>query len=75
MKAYVINDDFKMFTYPEEMKKIMNYLDTYGKLNVSSASVEILYRKYSHNYWGVKWEPVSDFTLESFARWLSEQEV
>lgn len=73
MKAFEFNNS--IFEYPDEMDKILNYLNDNGKLNISAKDVEELYQGYSDDVWCAGWMCVSDEILESFANWLSEIEV
>ena len=73
MKAFEFNES--IFDYPDEMEKILNYLNDNGKLNISPKRVEELYRAYSDDIWCAGWMSVSHEILVSFAEWLSEIEV
>ncbi len=73
MKAFEFNNSF--FEYPDEMDKILNYLNGNGKLNISAKDVEELYRGYSDDVWCAGWIMVTDERLKYFANWLSEIEV
>ena len=73
MKAYVKNKSF--FDYPDEMEKILTYLEKYGKLNIRAKEVERLYVKYSEEVWCAGWMTVDVHILSEFADWLSEVEV
>lgn len=73
MKAFEFNES--IFDYPDEMEKILNYLNDNGKLNISPKRVEELYRAYSDDVWCAGWMSVSYEILVSFAEWLSEIEV
>lgn len=73
MKAYIKNKS--KFDYPEEMEKILDYLNKWGNLNISAKEVEELYREYSEEVWCAGWIEVHDHILPSFADWLSEVEV
>ena len=73
MKAFEFN--YGIFDYPEEMDKILNYLNNKGKLNISPKRVEELYYAYSDEAWSAQWISVNDERLISFAEWLSEVEV
>lgn len=73
MKAYIQNKS--EFDYPEDMERILAYLERYGTLNISHREVEILYRKYSEDSWCAGWVEATDNKIASFAKWLSEVEV
>ena len=73
MKAYIPN--YSDCMYPNEMKKILNYLNANGKLMVDERKLETLYEYYSEDRWCAGWMCVNDDILEDFAGWLSEVEV
>lgn len=73
MKAYIKNKSD--FDYPEEMEKILAYLEKYGTLNISPKEVELKYSEYSEDRWCASWIAVRDHILPDFANWLSEVEV
>lgn len=73
MKAYIPNKS--EYDYPEEMEKILDYLNKWGNLNISAKEVEGLYREYSEEVWCEGWIEVHDHILPDFAEWLSEVEV
>lgn len=64
------------FDYPDDMEKILNYLNEVGRVNpcVSSKTIEKLYKEFS-GQWEATWLLLDDKTLEDFAKWLSEKEV
>ena len=60
------------YEYPEEMEKILNYLQEHGKVNVSGKTIESLYYDFSDERYDAIWISVSSQTLEEFADYLSE---
>lgn len=73
MKAYIQNE--REFDYPEDMERILAYLEKHGTLNISHGEVERLYRKYSEDTWCAGWVEATDRKIAGFAQWLSEVEV
>ena len=73
MKAYIPN--YSGCMYPNEMRKILNYLNANGTLTVDERKLETLYEYYSEDRWCAGWMCVNDDILEDFAEWLSEVEV
>lgn len=73
MRAYIPNSESN-FDYPEDMSKILDYLNKNGQLNVQPNTVEALYREFSDRY-SAGWMCVNDDLLEEFANWLSEVEI
>lgn len=74
MKAYVLYKPVK-FSHPDDMKKIMDYLQLRGKLNVQPKTVENYYFDFSEEKYCAGWIGVNLVTLEEFAEWLAEQEI
>lgn len=58
MKAF---EPFKKYDYeyPEEMEKILNYLQEHGKFNVSGKTIESLYYDFSDERYDAIWMVVS----------------
>lgn len=64
------------YEYPEEMEKILNYLQEHGKVNVSGKTIESLYYDFSDERYDAIWIGVSaDGILEKFADYLSDIEI
>lgn len=82
MKAFIKNTETK-FRYPEQMAKILAYLNEHGKLQISEQTVEKLYFDFSEDRYCASWmgipdkAPDEDFPnlLEEFADWLSEIDI
>lgn len=74
MRAYIPNAESE-FEFPEDMEKILNYLNANGKLMVDERRVESLYEAYSEDRWCAGWIAVNEDRLEEFAEWLSNIEV
>lgn len=63
------------FTYPDEMKRILDYLDEHGTLFVSGATVEKLYYEFSEDRYCASWLCVDDHVLAEFADWLNKYDI
>ena len=74
MRAYIPNCE-NNYEFPEDMERILDYLNANGQLNIKPQRVEELYEAYSEDVWCAGWIIVTDERLESFAEWLSEIEV
>ena len=74
MKVYSKNKPSN-FTYPDEMEKILNYLNKNGKILVNDSTIEDLYYRWSDEYWCAGWIRVTDERLEEFANWLDEIDI
>ena len=73
MRAYIPNNESE-FEFPEDMERILNYLNANGKLMVNARAVEEFYEGYSEDRWCAGWISVNDDRLEDFANWLSRVE-
>ena len=71
MKVYVKNAA-PGYDYPEEMEKILEYLNAHGELRVSGKTVERLYREFSDEIYCAGWICVNAYRLEEFADWLEK---
>lgn len=72
MKAWIRKKTYK-FRYPDDMERILSYLNENGKILVSDKRVEELYGEFSNQY-SASWLSVRDENLEDFADWLEERE-
>lgn len=63
------------FTYPDEMKRILDYLNEHGTLLVKPSIVEKLYYDFSEDQYCASWMCVNDDMLEEFADWLDEYDI
>lgn len=63
------------FTYPDEMKRILDYLNEHGTLFVSGATIEKLYYEFSEDKYSASWICVNDDVLEEFANWFEEYNI
>mgnify|MGYP003291714302 CR=1 FL=1 len=74
MKIWTRNESY-LYDYPEDMAKILNYLNANGKLFVSGITIEKLYREFSSDAYCAGWMGVSEEHIEEFARWLEEYDL
>lgn len=63
------------FTYPDEMKCILDYLDEHGTLFVSGATIEKLYYEFSEDKYSASWICVNDDVLKEFAKFKKEKQM
>jgi hypothetical protein len=68
VKVYTRNH-LEELNHPEDMRKIMAYLESHGTLHVNARTVENLYYDFSDTY-AAGWLFVNDDRLEEFADWL-----
>lgn len=72
MKVYERNED--CFTYPDDMKRILDYLNERGKVNVNNSTIESLYYDFSDERYCASWMSVNEGILAEFERWLTNVE-
>ena len=63
------------FTYPEEMKLILDYLNAHGKILVKDSTIEDLYYDFSDEKYCAGWMCVNEQMLEEFEDWLNDLEL
>lgn len=63
------------FIYPDDMKMIIDYLESKGKLNVPYSYLEVLYGQFSDECFCAGWMIPDAELLNRFAKWLSEQDI
>lgn len=71
MRAFVPYEEYE-FEFPEDMEKIIRYLNKHGKVNVNEKLLEALYGRFSDDAYCAQWMEVDDMILARFAEWLSE---
>ena len=69
-ERYETND----FSYPEDMEKILDYLNSHGKILVKESTIEDLYYDFSDENYSAGWMGVNDEVLEHFEDWLNDYE-
>lgn len=74
MKVYERNED-NNFTYPDEMKRILDYLNQHGKILVKPSTIESLYYDFSDEVYCASWMCVNDDLLEEFEEWLTAKDI
>jgi len=72
MKIY---EKYEHFEFPDDMKKIMDYLRAHGTVYVSAGVIEDFYRRYSEDEFCAQWMNVDGNILEHFSDWLYEFDV
>jgi hypothetical protein len=71
MKVYERNE-VNNFRYPEEMKRILDYLNEHGKIFVKDSVIEDLYYEFSSDKYEAGWMGVNEQMLEEFEDWLND---
>ena len=74
MKVYIRNE-FNNFTYPDEMKHILDYLNERGKILVKASTIESLYYEFSEERYCASWVCIDERMLEEFEEWLIEKDI
>ena len=62
------------FDYPDEMNRILNYLNEHGTVFVKPLTIEKLYYEFSEGY-SARWMSVDENALEEFSNWLNEYDI
>lgn len=70
MKVYERNETDN-FTYPDEMKRILDYLNEHGKILARPSTIESLYYDFSDERYCASWMCVDEQILEAFENWLT----
>ena len=63
---------YKRFDHPEDMRKIIEYLESIGKIYITYKELEAYYYKYSDSVC-CGWRIVDKDSLEEFANYLEER--
>ena len=74
MKVYERNE-YNNFTYPDEMKHILDYLNERGKILVKASTIESLYYEFSEERYCASWVCIDERMLEEFEEWLTEKDI
>lgn len=63
------------FDYPDEMKRILDYLNEHGTILVKPLTVEKLYYEFSEDRYWARWMRVDNSILEEFSNWLDNYDI
>jgi hypothetical protein len=74
MRAFEPFNKRYRWNHPEDMKTIIDYLETKGKINIEYRLLEDMYYDYSDSV-ACGWRCVDDISLEQFAEFLSRVEL
>ena len=74
MKVYIRTMEYP-YDYPEDMKLILDYLNSHGQVLVNGYTIEKLYREFSDDQYCAGWMSVDDQMLEEFERWLAKYDM
>ena len=74
MKVYERNESID-FVYPDEMTKILDYLNKHGKILVKPSTIESLYFRFSDEQYSASWMIVDEELLKEFEEWLTEVDI
>ena len=72
MKAYRRYEE--KFMFPEDMKRILDYLSQNGDVFVGDAIIEGMYQQFSEEVYCAGWMELTDEMLKEFEAWLNERE-
>lgn len=74
MKVYVRNEESN-YEYPQDMAKILNYLNGCGKILVKGSTIENLYSEFCDEQYSAGWISVDVRILREFEEWLNNYEL
>ena len=74
MKVFVSSDENFKYTYPEEMAKIIKYIEDRGTLNVKYPTLEKLWYAFSETRCAA-FLIADDATIDEFLDWIHDLEV
>ena len=74
MRVYEKHES-KDFDYPDDMKRILDYLNEHGTHLVKPLTIEKLYHTFSQDIYLTSWLYVNDNVLEEFADWLDKYDI
>ena len=63
------------FLFPDDMKRIMNYLEQKGDVFVDDVIIEKMYKRFSEIEYCAGWMEVTDEILKEFEAWLNERKI
>lgn len=73
MSSYFEMNSKIEFKYPEDMKRIISYLETVGTIRCTQKKIESLWEEFSTERCAMKcWLEPADVTLYDFACWLDD---
>ena len=74
MRVYLRVEESK-FNYPEDMARILEYLNEHGVILVEDSAIEDLYYTFSEEQYDAGWMSVNDDILAEFENWLIDVEL
>jgi len=74
MKVFIPNEGNFKFTYPDEMEKIIKFVEDRGTLNVKYPTLEKLWYAFSET-WCAEFLIPDEATMSSFIDWMNDLEV
>ena len=63
---------YRKFEYPEDVVKILKYLNSHGAVMCTETTVVNMYRQFSDECYDAQWLNPDDDILEHFSNWLAE---
>lgn len=74
MKAYK-RYECDNYTYPDDMKCILDYLNEHGEILVEPSTIELLYFRFSDERYCASWVCVDDRVLKEFENYLTKVNI
>lgn len=73
MVAYRRHKEKLMF--PDDMKRIISYLEQKGDVFVADVIIEKMYKQFSEEVYCAGWMELTDDMLKEFEAWLHERDI
>lgn len=73
MKAYRRHEE--KFMFPDDMKRIIDYLSQNGDVFVADKVIEKMYKQFSAEVYCAGWMELTDEMLKEFEIWLNDREI
>ena len=75
MRVYIKNETSD-YRYPEDMKMILDYLNSHGKIMVKEKTIEDYYYDFCEEKYDAGWlGSITEERLEEFADWLAKKDI
>ena len=72
MRVYRRRDQFD---YPDDMKRLLEYLNENGEILVKASTIQTLYREFSDEKYCAGWMGVDDLMCAEFEEWLNDYDL
>jgi hypothetical protein len=74
MEVYERKNEY-YYRFPEDMERILEYLNEHGQVLVDGRTIEVLYEDFSDEKYCAGWMCVDNHILEEFEEWLNDYDM